>query len=62
MAKARVSNVSEDFSILGSESQANTVVFPLMREESRGKTKIKWLIRTSPDLDLFTLPLLPYLI
>ena len=43
MANARVSNASEDFSILGSESQANTVVFPLMREEYRGKTKIKWL-------------------
>ena len=43
MVKARVSNASEDFSILGSESQANTVVFPLMREEYRGKTKIKWL-------------------
>lgn len=43
MAKARVSNASKDFSTLGSESQANTVVFPLMREEYRGKTKIKWL-------------------
>jgi len=31
------------FSILGSESQANTVVFPLMRDEYRGKTRIKWL-------------------
>ena len=43
MAKARASNASEDFSTLGSESQANKVVFPLMREEYRGKTKIKWL-------------------
>lgn len=43
MAKARVSNASEESSILGSESQANAVVFPLMREEYRGKTKIKWL-------------------
>ena len=43
MAEARAFVAREETSNLASENPANTVVFPLKREEYCGKKKIKWL-------------------